>query len=150
MKIFWPWLAKILFVVVIFEGWLLYDFYQKNRTLIALSSDLQDQLNQTEKNLAETTEQLQAVEKKTLEGMFSETNKAMISGWELLLDRVQEELNKAREQSPEPPDNSEIPQKDHSQPSTSNTTNPSEKSAEIGAETPEEHQSSTAVKGKRT
>ena len=97
MKIFWPWLAKILFLVAILEGWFLYNLHQKNLELIAINSDLYDQLDQTQKTLAETTEQLKTVEKKTVGGMLDETNKALVSAWETLLDKVQIELNKTRE-----------------------------------------------------
>lgn len=97
MKILWPWLAKILLVVAILEGWFLYTIHQKNLELMATNSALQSQLEQTQQSLEETRELLQAMEKKTLKGMLEETNKAVVSGWQKLLDRVESELEKARE-----------------------------------------------------
>jgi hypothetical protein len=40
------------------------------------------------------------MKKRSLEGMLKETNKAVVSGWETLLNAVQEELNKAKDAIP--------------------------------------------------
>ena len=54
----------------------------------------------SEKALAEANTKIENIEKKSLEGMLKETNKAIVSGWEALLDTVQQELDKAKQAIP--------------------------------------------------
>lgn len=97
MKTFWSLLAKILIIVVIVQAWFLYDYYNKNQQLIAENIQLETELLQTKESLLAAEEKAADLEKRSLEGVLKETNKAVVSGWEKLLDAVEGELNKARE-----------------------------------------------------
>ena len=97
MKTFWTWLAKILLVIVIIEGAFIYHLYTKNEHLVSENIELENQLLASEKELNETRTLAEALEKKTLEGVMRETNKAVISGWETLMRTVEEELEKAKD-----------------------------------------------------
>ena len=97
MKTFWSILAKILLLVVIIETWFVYDLHTKNKNLLAKNIELENKVLRAEKDLGEAFSKIESLEKKSLEGVLKETNKAVISGWELLLKRVEEELGKARE-----------------------------------------------------
>ncbi len=97
MKTFWSWLAKVLLVVAVIEAWFLYDFYHKNEQLLAENVQLETELFQAKELLLTAEEKIASLENKSLEGMLKETNKAVVSGWEKLLDAVENELNKARE-----------------------------------------------------
>lgn len=101
MKSFWSWSAKVLFLVVIMQAWFLYDYYQKNITLLQLNKEYTEYLKDSDIRITELEEQLIATEKKTVDGMLKETNKAMVEGWENLLDKVEQELEKARKAVPE-------------------------------------------------
>ncbi|MGH1486994.1 MAG: hypothetical protein ACRBCI_12320 [Cellvibrionaceae bacterium] len=116
MKTFWSLLAKILLIVVVVESWFLYDFYQKNQQLLTDNVELETKLLSSEQALAEVSTKLEQLEKRSLEGMLKETNKAVVSGWETLLNAVQEELNKAKEAIPSIIGNSD--------PNTSQSTKP--------------------------
>ncbi len=96
MKIFWSWLAKILLVVVIVEAWFLYDMHTKNQQLISDNVELEKQLLETQDSLTAAQAKIEELEKTSIEGMLKETNKAVVSGWETLLDAVESELKKAR------------------------------------------------------
>lgn len=100
MKAFWPAVAKALGVVVVIQACFLYDFYQKHQGLLADNTALESKVLATEKELNVAAARIEAMEKASLEGVLKESNKAIVSGWETLLDTVQGELNKAREAIP--------------------------------------------------
>lgn len=111
MKTFWSYLAKILLVVVVVESWFLYDFFHKNEQLLAENTQLEKELFESKEALLASENKMAELEKKSLEGMLKQTNKAVVSGWEKLLNTVEAELNKARESihelsKPPMPDNS--------------------------------------------
>lgn len=100
MKTFWSWAAKILLVVALVEAWYIYDLHNKNEALIADNVNLETQLAQSEQALATVRSEIEELEKRSLEGVLKETNKAVISGWEKLLNTVEKELEKARDAIP--------------------------------------------------
>jgi hypothetical protein len=93
-------LAKILFVVAIVQAWFLYDFYNKNQKLISENIELETQLLTSQEALAEAQARAEQLEKQSLEGVLKQTNKAVVSGWEKLMNTVEEELQKARDAMP--------------------------------------------------
>ncbi len=100
MSLFWSWAAKLLLLVVLVQGWFLYDVYQKNSTLASSSETLSLQLQAAEASLAQLESQLAVMEKRTLDGMLEQSNKALVSGWETLLNKVEKELQKAKQAIP--------------------------------------------------
>ncbi len=97
MKTFWSLLAKILLVVVLVQAWFLYDYYNKNQQLLTENVQIETELFQTKESLLAAEKKASDLEKRSLEGMLKETNKAVVSGWEKLLDAVENELDKARD-----------------------------------------------------
>jgi hypothetical protein len=100
MKTFWSWLVKILLVIAVVEAWFLYDFYQKNQSLISENIELETQLLISQEALTEANKRVEQLEKQSLEGVLKQTNKAVVSGWEKLMNTVEEELKKARDALP--------------------------------------------------
>ena len=96
MKVFWAWSAKLLFVLLLIAGWMLYQKHNAYEALLANNLLLDAQLKQTQEDLAHVYEENTALEKKTVEGLLRETNKVVVSGWETLLNSVENELNQAR------------------------------------------------------
>lgn len=101
MKSFWSVSAKGLFVIVLLQAWFLYDIYRQNTVLSAVNEEYSGYLKDSEAKIAELEQQLAETEKKTVDGILKETNKAVVQGWESLLDKVEQELNKARAAVPE-------------------------------------------------
>jgi len=97
VKTFWSLLAKILLVIVLVQAWFLYDYYNKNQQLMAENVQIETELFQTKESLLAAEQKAEELEKRSLEGMLKETNKAVVSGWEKLLDAVESELDKARD-----------------------------------------------------
>lgn len=97
MKTFWSLLAKVLLVVVLIQAWFLYDYYNRNQQLLAENVQIETELFQTKESLLAAEQKASELEKRSLEGMLKETNKAVVSGWEKLLDAVENELDKARD-----------------------------------------------------
>ncbi len=130
MKVFWSWFAKILLVVAIIEAWFLYDMYTKNQQLISENIELEKQLIETQDSLSSAQAKIEELEKTSIEGMLKETNKAVISGWETLLDAVESELNKAKKSIDSTIDDlkpeSQSPQKDGSDASSESSINSQE------------------------
>ena len=100
MKSLWSWLAKILLVVALVEGWFIYSFYTDKQALLVEKQDIASRLQQSEQNLSAANEKIAQMERDRLEGRLRETNKAIVSGWEQLLDTVEGELQKARKSIP--------------------------------------------------
>ena len=97
MKTIWPWLGKLFIVFIVIEGWFIYDFYTKNQLLITENLVLESELLQSQQNLAKAEEKIQILEKSSVKGMLEETNKAIMSSWESILDTVKRELEQARD-----------------------------------------------------
>jgi len=97
MKTFWSLLAKVLLVIVLIQAWFLYDYYNRNQQLLAENVQIETELFQTKESLLAAEQKASELEKRSLEGMLKETNKAVVSGWEKLLDAVENELDKARD-----------------------------------------------------
>jgi hypothetical protein len=57
MKTFWSVLAKILLVVVIIEGWFIYDLHQKKQQLLIDNIELETKLLASEEALTQTQAQ---------------------------------------------------------------------------------------------
>lgn len=96
MKNLWRWATKILFVLLLVSGWYIYEQDDRYKQLEKEYSALSKELEKTQILLAEQKTHSEALEKKTIDSILKETNKAVISGWETLLDTVEKELNKAR------------------------------------------------------
>ena len=101
MKSFWSLSAKALLVIVLLQAWFLYDMYRQNTALTSVNDEYSQYLEDSENKIAELEKQLAETEKKTVDGILKETNKAVVQGWESLLDKVEEELEKARSSVPE-------------------------------------------------
>ena len=101
MKSFWSLSAKALLVIVLLQAWFLYDMYRQNMALTSVNDEYSQYLEDSENKIAELEKQLAETEKKTVDGILKETNKAVVQGWESLLDKVEEELEKARSSVPE-------------------------------------------------
>lgn len=96
MKTFWSVLAKVLFVVALIQAWFLYDFFNKNQTLIADNVNLEQQLLTANESLVAANKKIEILEKNSIDSVLKETNKAVVEGWETLLDAVEGELEKAK------------------------------------------------------
>lgn len=101
MKSFWSISAKALFVIVLLQAWFLYDMYRQNTALTAVNDEYSAYLKDSEEKIAKLQTQLAETEKKTLDGILNETNKAVVQGWESLLNKVEQELEKAKSAVPE-------------------------------------------------
>jgi len=96
MKSFWSGLAKVLFVFALIQGWFLYDFFNKNQRLLADNARLEQQLLSAGESLAVANKKIETLEKNSIDTVLKETNKAVVEGWETLLDTVEGELEKAK------------------------------------------------------
>lgn len=96
MKRFWSVLAKVLFVVALIQGWFLYDFFNKNQMLLAENIRSEQQLLTLDELLAAANKRIEVLEKNSIDNVLKETNKAVVEGWETLLDTVEGELEKAK------------------------------------------------------
>lgn len=101
MKSFWSISAKALFVIVLLQAWFLYDMYRQNTALTAVNDEYSAYLKDSEEKIAKLQTQLAETEKKTLDGILNETNKAVVQGWESLLNKVEQELEKAKSAVPD-------------------------------------------------
>ena len=97
MKTLWSGMAKVLIVLLVIAGWFLYQQHQEKQALQVLNQQLQTELAIVRQSLAESQKKAEELEEKSIEGMLRETNKVVVSGWETLLDTVEQELNKARD-----------------------------------------------------
>jgi uncharacterized protein YlxW (UPF0749 family) len=97
MKTFWSWSAKILLILLLVSVWYVYEQKKEYETLQASHQQLTLELANAKKALADLYQENQVLEKKSVEGLLRETNKVVVSGWETLLNAVEDELNKARE-----------------------------------------------------
>lgn len=93
--------TKGLFVIVLIQAWFLYDIHRQNTALSAVNEEYAAYLKDSEAKIAELETQLAETEKKTVDGILKETNKAVVKGWESLLNKVEQELEKARESVPD-------------------------------------------------
>lgn len=101
MKSFWSLAAKFLLVIVLIQAWFLYDMHRQNTVLLSANEEYSAYLEDSEAKITQLQAQLAETEKKTVDGILKETNKAVIQGWESLLNKVEEELEKAKEVLPE-------------------------------------------------
>jgi|GEM_PF-1901792 len=97
-------IAKALLVVLVITGWVLYQSIEQNTALKAENTRLQAELDtaqqallSVELQMGQLSAELEAVKKNSLKGVLRETNKVVVSGWEQLLNVVEDELNKAKE-----------------------------------------------------
>lgn len=97
MKTFLSTLAKIFFVLLLIQGWFLYEYYNKNQVLIADNIQLEQQLLVANESLVVINEKVEKLEKNSLNSVLKETNEAVVKGWESLLNSVESELERARE-----------------------------------------------------
>ena len=101
MKQVWSWLAKILIIVVIVQGWFIYQFLEDKKALALENQALTAQLETAVEQINKNEKQIAILKKKSVEGVLDETNRAVISGWEALMNKVEDELDKALESFPE-------------------------------------------------
>ena len=101
MKQVWSWLAKILIIVVIVQGWFIYQFLEDKKALSLENQALTAQLETAVEQINKNEKQIAILKKKSVEGLLDETNRAVISGWEALMNKVEDELDKALESFPE-------------------------------------------------
>jgi len=97
MKTFWAWAAKICLVVLVCATWYIYNQHEEIKALSVQNKRLQIELKVSQELLATANAKVEELDKRSLEGVLRETNKVVISGWETLLDTVEQELEKARE-----------------------------------------------------
>ena len=91
----WAWSAKIMIVLLLVCLWHIFEQKKENQQLRLDNSALSVELENTRQLLVEEQAKSEALAKKTLEGLLKETNKAVVKGWEALLDNVEKELDKA-------------------------------------------------------
>ena len=91
----WEWSAKIMIVLLLVCLWHIFEQKKENQQLRLDNSALSVELENTRQLLVEEQAKSEALAKKTLEGLLKETNKAVVKGWEALLDNVEKELDKA-------------------------------------------------------
>lgn len=96
MNFFWSLSAKVLCVLLLVAVWFMYTQHTDYQTLVHEHQQLKNELSRTNELLVAANQQITALEKETLDGMLKETNKALLSGWDTLLDSVEGELTKAR------------------------------------------------------
>jgi hypothetical protein len=96
MKSFWTFLSKILVVLLILAGVYIYQQEKKHAALESENTTLRTTIQALEESLAMANDKNSELEKKSVEGILRETNKVVVSGWETLLNTVEQELNKAR------------------------------------------------------
>ncbi len=97
MKTFWAWAAKISLVVLVCAAFYIYNQHKEIQVLTVQNKRLQTELKVSQELLATANAKVEELDKKSLDGILRETNKVVISGWETLLDTVEQELEKARE-----------------------------------------------------
>ena len=108
MKKSWsPWEKILLIALLIVAGcWFVYDRSIANDQLLIQTQKLQQQLAERERELSASKARIVELErellagkeqeKQSFEGVLEETNKVVIDGWQQLLDTVNQELGKAR------------------------------------------------------
>lgn len=97
MEKVWSLMTKILLALLLVSFWFLYDKHKQYEILLAERDALKEELVVANQSISQLTEQNEELEKKSVEGLLRETNKVVVSGWETLLNTVEEELNKAKE-----------------------------------------------------
>lgn len=147
MKSFWVWSAKILVALLVIETWFLYDIYQQNGQLLTANSKLNEELYQVKAALADANGKIESMEKNSIQGQLRKTNKAIISGWETLLQTVEDELATARKSLPSLL-NDELPEAspDEEQPQQP----PSKQNSEPGSLDQQESKNKQSTTGERT
>lgn len=100
MKAAWAWLAKILFVIILVGVWYIYEQDKQYEALLSSHTELDSKVVMLEQQLQKLGEENAELEKKSVEGILRETNKVVVSGWEALLEKVEKELNKAKQLMP--------------------------------------------------
>lgn len=113
MNSFWSNLAKVLVLVVLVQAWFLYDMSKKNEVLTEFNTELSDNLVGAQDSLLSAQNQIEELKTRTIDGLLEETNRVVISGWESVLGKVQEELEKAREVLPKVPDSESQPRSEN-------------------------------------
>lgn len=96
MKRFWALIAKISFALLLISFWFIYDKRNQYERLLAEHEMLKEELVLANQSISQLTDKNEELEKKSVEGLLRETNKVVVSGWETLLNTVEEELNKAK------------------------------------------------------
>jgi outer membrane murein-binding lipoprotein Lpp len=91
------WVLAVLVIVLCVSGWFLYQADSENKNLHAKNEQLSIELAEAKISLDALIAKNEMLEKKSVEGLLRETNKVVVSGWETLLDTVEQELDKARE-----------------------------------------------------
>ena len=86
----------VLLVLLLISLWYIHDQHNRYERLEQDYSNVIQELENTKAQLAAEQGRSEALEKKSIEGILKETNKAVISGWETLLNTVEKELEKAR------------------------------------------------------
>ncbi len=92
----WSWLAKVLLVITILGLWYIYQQDKQYQELFAAKQSLEVQIIDLESQLEKLQQKNTELEKKSVDGILRETNKVVISGWETLLNKVEQELDKAK------------------------------------------------------
>ncbi len=97
MKTFWSLSTKVLLILLLVSLWYIYQQNTQYDELLADYEKLESQLVEAQENISQLEHENKALEKKSVDGILRETNKIVVSGWETLLNRVEEELDKAKE-----------------------------------------------------
>ena len=88
---------KVVVVLLCVSLWFLYQGHTENQRLQAENEQLVLALAEAKQTLESLVAENEVLERKSVEGLLRETNKVVVSGWETLLNTVEQELNKARE-----------------------------------------------------
>jgi hypothetical protein len=95
-----PWRKTLLIALLIVAGWwFVYDRSITNDELVELKRELsvsKERIVELESELLAGKKQREAMKKQSFKGILEETNKVVVDGWQQLLDTVNQELGKAR------------------------------------------------------
>ncbi|MAZ86321.1 MAG: hypothetical protein CL693_01635 [Cellvibrionaceae bacterium] len=92
-------MSVLLVVFLIISGWMHYDTQRKLLASQQQMLRLNAQLTQMSEQMALVQQELGRVNADGIDGMVKDANDALLSGWESLVNTVEKELKRARENS---------------------------------------------------
>lgn len=87
----------IILVLIVTIGWQGYEMQQKRQAQLEELQAVQAEVAALKEEVAGLEAEITELNKTSVKGMVRDANKAILSGWETLVDTVEEELNKTRE-----------------------------------------------------
>lgn len=84
-------------LVIVGMGWMYYDSQEQLKQARLQSLQLEQQLVLLNKEMTALSEQVEKLDKNSVEGIVRQANNAILDGWESLVNSVENELKKARQ-----------------------------------------------------